>query len=186
MEAEMDDRIREKLEFIYGKGLAVQTVGRLKSLTDRWKEKLGPVTPSSDSGIPADQRDSIMITYGDNIRKPGMEHLEALKNFADEKLTGVVSGIHILPFSPYSSDDGFSVMDYRQVNPDWGNWGHITAIAKNFRLMADLVLNHCSAQGAWFKSFLAGKEAYADYFITVEPGVDLSGVFPASGPPSYP
>jgi glycosidase len=173
----MDDRIKGKLEFIYGRDVGSSTAKRLQTLVDEWRKILPEIPGAPGGGIPADQEDSIMITYGDNIQSPGEPPLVTLKKFAERRLKGVVSGIHILPFSPYSSDDGFSVMDYRQVNPDWGDWSHISDIASGFRLMADLVLNHCSAQGTWFKKFLDGDPKYSDFFIAVDPNTDLSAVF---------
>ena len=173
----MDDRIRSKLEFIYGRETGIDTSKRLKKIIEKWRKILPEIPGSPDGGVPADQGDAIMITYGDNIQLPGEAPLATLKAFADKRLSGVVSGIHILPFSPYSSDDGFSVMDYRLVNPDMGNWEQISAIGGNFRLMADLVLNHCSAKGTWFKQFQDGVPRFDDFFITVEPGTDLSEVF---------
>ncbi len=160
------------------------------------------------SGLPLDQKDAFVITYGDSfllgdppadpqarlqaelgigggIEEDGTvrelagedsRHLRALKTFADRYLKGLVSGIHILPFFPYSSDDGFSIIDYYRVNPDIGDWSDITAIAADFRLMADLVLNHCSAKGPWFKDFLAGKKEYEHYFIDMPEGTDVSQV----------
>jgi glycosidase len=173
----VDDRIKSKLEFIYGREIGINTTKRLNKIVDKWRKILPEIPGSPDGGVPAGEGDAIMITYGDNIQSPGVPPLAILKDFADKKLSGVVSGIHILPFSPFSSDDGFSVMDYRQVNPDWGSWGDISAIGKDFKLMADLVLNHCSAKGTWFKQFLDGVPKYSDFFITVEKGTDLSAVF---------
>ena len=169
--------IEEKLVFIYGQEVGKKTAHRLAELMERWKRQLPEIPGAADGGIPVDQTTTVMITYGDNIQKPGMAPLAALEKFALEHLSGVVSGIHILPFSPWSSDDGFSVMDYRQVNPDWGTWDNIALIGGKFRLMADLVLNHCSAKGTWFREFLAGHPQYSDYFICVDPGSDLSSVF---------
>ena len=173
----MDDRIRAKLEYIYGSETGSATLKKLGKLIDKWRKVLPDIPAPPGGGVPASQADSVMICYGDNIQSSQMAPLATLKAFADQRLKGVISGIHILPFSPYSSDDGFSVIDYRKVNPDWGDWSDISAIAKEFRLMADLVLNHCSAKGVWFSQFLKGNPKYADYFITVEPGTDLSAVF---------
>ncbi len=173
----MDNRIKEKLAFIYGPETAAETTQRLTELIRRWRENLPEIPGAEGGGVPADQGDAIMITYGDNVQRDGEVPLQVLKEFCDRYLEGVVSGLHILPFSPYSSDDGFSVMDYRKVNPEWGDWEDISGIAMNFRLMADLVLNHCSAEGTWFAEFVAGNPKYSDYFITVEPGTDLSAVF---------
>jgi sucrose phosphorylase len=84
--------------------------------------------------------------------------------------------VHILPFFPYSSDDGFSVIDYAWVDPELGRWSHIEELGADFRLMFDAVINHVSRESDWFRAFLAGDPEYADWFITVEPGVDLSEV----------
>ena len=170
-------RIQEKLKFVYGEEVGARTAERLSGLMDRWRRELPKIPGAKDGGVPADQGDAVMITYGDNVQSPGEAPLAVLKRFADERLAGVVSGIHVLPFSPYSSDDGFSVMDYRRVNDDWGDWEDISAIAGNFRFMADLVLNHCSAKGTWFESYRRGEAEFAGYFIEVEPGTDLSAVF---------
>ena len=102
--------------------------------------------------------------------------LRALQQFANRYLNGIVSGIHILPFFPYSSDDGFSIIDYYEVNPALGEWDDISKIAANFRFMADLVLNHCSAKGPWFKAFLAGDEKYQGYFIDLPADSDVSEI----------
>jgi sucrose phosphorylase len=81
-----------------------------------------------------------------------------------------------LPFFPYSSDDGFSVIDYRQVNPDWGEWRDIGALHQDFDLMFDLVINHCSRENLWFIDFVSNREPYTDYFIEVDPQQDVSAV----------
>lgn len=171
----MEHDIQARLKTIYGSTLGISTGRKLKTLMEKWHGSL-PDIPG-DGQLPADERDIIMITYGDSIQSEGEMPLETLRIFMSERLPGFISGIHILPFSPYSSDDGFSVIDYRKINSDLGDWDHISAIGKNFRLMADLVLNHCSAQGIWFRNFLEGSEKYRNYFITVEPGTNLSRVF---------
>ena len=102
--------------------------------------------------------------------------LQSLNAFLQSNLKDVVSGIHILPFYPYSSDDGFSVIDYCQVAPELGTWQDIARLGKDFRLMFDLVANHVSAQSAWFQNFLAGKEPYTGYFPVLDPNTDLSQV----------
>jgi len=171
----MEHSIRKRLKMIYGDTLGAATAQKLETLMEKWRGDL-PAVPG-DGHLPADERDVVLITYGDSIQNRGEMPLETLRNFVVERLLGFISAVHILPFSPYSSDDGFSVIDYRKVNPDWGDWEHIAAIGKEFRLMADLVLNHCSAKGIWFESFLKGHEKYKDFFITVEPGANLSKVF---------
>ncbi len=122
------------------------------------------------------EKTSIVITYGDSIKKDGEAPLETLRTFLDENLRDIIHGVHILPFSPYSSDDGFSVMDYEQVRDDLGTWDNIKEIGEDFTLMADLVINHASAKGKWFNSFISGDPEYADFFVTADPGTDVSAV----------
>jgi sucrose phosphorylase len=121
-------------------------------------------------------RDAILITYGDQFRKPGEAPLRTLADFARRHFKGLISAIHILPFYPYSSDDGFSVIDYRAVDPALGAWGDVQRIGDNFRLMFDAVVNHVSASSEWFRRFLQDDPIYRDWFITVDPRIDLTQV----------
>ncbi|MDX9802173.1 MAG: sugar phosphorylase, partial [Spirochaetia bacterium] len=114
---------------------------------------------------------------GDQFRSKGKAPLKQLKKFIGRNIGDAVSAVHILPFSPYSSDDGFSVIDYRKVNPGWGSWDDVEEIGKTHKLMADLVINHCSAQSMWFRKYLEWDPFYRDFFITVKPGTDVSMVF---------
>ena len=88
----------------------------------------------------------------------------------------MISAVHILPFFPYSSDDGFSVIDYTAVNPALGTWDDVRRLGETFDLMFDLVINHVSSQSEWFQRFKAGDPAYEDFFIRVDPATDLSAV----------
>lgn len=123
-----------------------------------------------------DQSDALMICYGDSLKVEGEKPLVTLKRFLDEWTDGVLSGVHILPFYPWSSDDGFSVLDYSSVNEALGDWANITAIADDFDLMADLVINHCSIRSLWFENFLADREPGKGYFYTASIAEDLSAV----------
>ncbi len=119
---------------------------------------------------------SILITYGDQLHDADQPPLRTLAEFCDTHLRGVVDGIHLLPFYPYSSDDGFSVIDYKQVNPALGTWDDVARVGQHFHLMFDGVINHISAQSEWFKAFLRDDPKYRDYFIVVEGDPDLSQV----------
>ncbi|PLX80385.1 MAG: alpha-amylase [Desulfuromonas sp.] len=123
-----------------------------------------------------DQNDVILITYGDSLRSPDASPLQTLGRFLDHHLRGLVSTVHILPFFPFSSDDGFSVIDYTKVNPDLGDWDDIDGIRKNFDLMIDLVINHVSRESLWFIDFLNNRPPACYYFIEMDPQVDLSDV----------
>jgi hypothetical protein len=123
-----------------------------------------------------DQRDTVVITYGDSLLRAGEKPLRTLKTFLDEHSDGLLSGVHILPFYPWSSDDGFSVLDYSSVNESLGDWSDIKSIASDYDLMADLVINHCSSRSLWFDNFQQGRSPGKDYFFTASPEDDLSDV----------
>ena len=139
-------------------------------LTDNWADSI------AENLDKWSQNEVLVITYGDSIVKSGEKPLATLHQFLGTYFADTITGLHILPFCPYSSDDGFSVIDYLQVNPELGNWEDVKAIAKDFDLMADLVLNHISSQSDWFKQFKQGKEPGKNYFITADPNEDLSQV----------
>ena len=122
------------------------------------------------------QEDIILITYGDSLKRDGEKPLITLQNFAAENLREAISAIHILPFFPYSSDDGFSVKDFMAVDPDLGAWDDIKALSKDFKLMFDYVLNHISAQSEWFAKFLAEEPGFEKLAIETDPALDLSFV----------
>ncbi len=117
----------------------------------------------------------MLITYGDQVQAPNEKPLQTLKAFCDSHLPGVLNSIHILPFYPWTSDDGFSVMDYRQIDPVLGTWDDVSSM-QNFRLMFDGVINHISSQSDWFQKFLQDDLLYKDYFIVINGEPDLSQV----------
>lgn len=127
------------------------------------------------------EMDSILITYGDSIElKDGQKVLEpplkTLHRFISGPLKQAFNSVHILPFYPYSSDDGFAVINYSQVNESLGEWQDVNQIASDFRLMADLVINHCSSRSMWFDQFIKGETPGKDYFKTADPQGDYSNV----------
>jgi sucrose phosphorylase len=123
-----------------------------------------------------DQRDALVITYGDSILREGEAPLQTLKGWLDRHADGMLTGVHILPFYPWSSDDGFAVIDYLQVNDKLGSWEDVLAIGAKYTLMADLVINHCSGSSEWFRNFLQDREPGRDYFATASLDDDLSQV----------
>ncbi|WP_026375002.1 sugar phosphorylase [Aestuariibacter salexigens] len=123
-----------------------------------------------------DQSDIIMITYGDSVVNGDEAPLETLNTVISEHFSESVSGVHILPFFPYSSDDGFAVIDYSTVNQGLGDWSHINAIADDKDLMVDLVINHCSSRSMWFDNFIKGEGSGHDFFFTAPPDTDTSQV----------
>lgn len=116
--------------------------------------------------------DIVMITYGDSVIEDGEKPLKTLERFLDDHLGDTINSVHILPFFPYSSDDGFAVIDYSSVNESLGDWDDITAIADRRKLMSDLVINHCSSRSAWFNNFIKGEGPGSDFFFTANPDED--------------
>lgn len=122
------------------------------------------------------QGDALLITYGNSIIDGAHKPLDLLNDFLHRYLRGTVNGVHVLPFFPYTSDDGFAVTDFRAVNPQLGDWSDINRIAGDFKLMSDLVLNHVSSQGAWFNAYRQGQAPYDRFFFEASPDDDLSMV----------
>ena len=92
-----------------------------------------------------------------------------MDRFLDKYLKGYITCVHILPFFPFSSDDGFSVIDYSSVNPSLGDWEHIESISKKYKLMSDVVINHISSRSRWFSNYKNGDDPGKDYFIEANP-----------------
>lgn len=122
------------------------------------------------------QQDVIMITYGDSLYRADERAMTTLHRFLNEQCDGVINGVHVLPFFPYSSDDGFAVSDYYAVRESVGEWQDIQRLSAEYRLMSDLVINHGSAESEWFQNFIKGEGQGHDYFFTASPGDDLSDV----------
>ncbi len=173
----MNQKILSLLQEIYGAAAGTETARSLALLLEEEGWASPPPGSHVASGLPLDERDVFVITYGDSLTRSGAAPLACLKEFGDSLPDGTVSGLHLLPFFPYSSDDGFSVIDYYRVNPALGTWEDVNALRDRFTLMSDLVLNHCSVHSEWFTRFLARDPAYRDFFITADPHDDLSGVF---------
>jgi sucrose phosphorylase len=123
-----------------------------------------------------DQKDIVMITYGDSVIEDNVKPLSTLHKFLNRYCVNTINNLHILPFFPYSSDDGFSVIDYSTVNQSLGEWSDINQLAKDYGLMFDLVINHCSARSKWFENFIAQTGIGKDFFFTAEITDDLSNV----------
>jgi len=169
------ETIANHLEALYGAETAqallprIEELGRRHSMPDSLRAPRGP-------SLALDQEDALLITYGDQVRASGQSPLRTLGEFCAARLKGVLSGIHILPFYPFTSDDGFSVVDYRAVDPALGTWQEVESLGHGFDLMFDAVFNHISSESAWFQGFLKGDPVYRDYVVVVEGDPDLSAV----------
>lgn len=167
------EALRPRLAKLYGQQQVDRLLERIALVAGRYnylEERCSFDSPCWD------EHSCILITYGDMLHKPGEPGLVTLERFAGDFLEGIVTVIHILPFFPASSDDGFSVVDYRQVDPALGTWDDVECLGLKFRLMFDLVLNHVSSKSKWFDDFRGAIAPAREYFIDVPPGVDLSQV----------
>lgn len=170
-----EKRLKEHLAAVYNKESTEFAIKSILQAVEIFKlEEPQQHTPDYDSLLT--EKDIILITYGGLIKKTGESPLQTLANFIEKYLQNRVSIIHILPFYPFSSDDGFSVIDYWAVNKKLGTWSDLHHLAKKYRLMYDAVINHISSQSKWFKGFLAGDDAYKNYFIAHADTWDLSKV----------
>jgi len=169
--SDLHDRIRGRLDFLYGPR-GDDCFSKLMEIVDRHAEQFCPPQPRL-----WDQSDIVLITYADQIRQQDGPALPALTRFlTEEGLDRLINTVHLLPFYPYSSDDGFSVIDYRQVAEDVGGWEDVRGLGEHVGVMFDLVLNHVSQHSQWFQHYLAGREPYTNYFIEADTEEDLSGV----------
>ncbi len=159
------------LNRIYGRQKGDAAFARLSSML----KDVSPGPSARKEGF-FTETDVILIAYGDTLSGQAEKPLQTLQRFCGDHFMGIFSGIHILPFFPFSSDDGFSVIDFQAVRADLGSWQDIRAIGKQFKLMVDLVANHVSSQSQWFRSYLAGEKGFRQLAIAVDPKVDLSGV----------
>lgn len=166
----LSNKLKQRLSFIYQKEDTDQLVEQSINIIKRYEKNI-PL-----SGKKWDEKEVILITYGDSIVSDNQAPLDTLNDFVKSFLPEEISLIHILPFFPYSSDDGFSVIDYKKVRPDLGNWDNIEDLHQHFDLAADLVINHISSKSQWFKNFLADKAPENGYFIVEDPAKDLSQV----------
>ena len=175
--AEIGRRMREKLGGIYGTEAGEAAFREIERLMRVFYAHKEPAAIEAEQQFsPAErltEKDAVLIAYGDMIRGGQTPPLEHLARFAGDFLEGAFSSIHILPFFPYSSDRGFSVMDFKQVDPNIGRWAHLTELKSRFKLMVDLVLNHVSASHAWFQGFLNANPRYEPFFIAFQDKADL-------------
>ena len=167
-------KVRHHLEYIYDRIKIDEPIeliaGRLIKIMGLDRECHRPVSHQNHWN----QSDIVAITYGDSLYQADEKPLLTLHRFLDEYCSGAINSLHILPFFPYSSDDGFSVINFASVNESLGEWSDIQAIADDYRLMADLVINHCSSRSQWFENFKKGISPGKDYFLSISPDVDTS------------
>ncbi len=166
--------LRRRLAKLYGRDRADRLLDRMYQMIGRYGVGVGLSSSSNSSNL--DQQDVVLITYADMVQEEGRASLDVLREFCSRHLKGAISTVHLLPFYPWTSDDGFSVVDYRRVKSEYGNWKDIECFSDEFQLMFDLVLNHCSSKSPWFREFISGVEPGMNYILDADPTADLSSV----------
>lgn len=168
--AEARERIFKSMCFLYGEDVAEFYLPELERILKVYYAHKTPEKIRQEKDFNQENRfteeDVILITYGDLLR--GKEHspLATLARFCDTYLEGTINTLHILPFFPYSSDRGFSIVDFETVDPHLGSWKDIEDLENRYQLMFDGVINHASSKSRWFQEFLNGGPYYRDFFIT--------------------
>ena len=172
-------RVRAHLDVIYGEEHSQDLVGPVIEAM-RYASSLREPEPYKNYW---DEKDCWLITYATTITEPGKPGLRTMADFCDTHLQDAINGMDVLPFYPYSSDDGFAVTDYLAVDERAGSWEDVRELARRYRLMADLVINHASSQSTWFQNFLSRRDPGKDYFKETTPDEDVSQVIrPRSTP----
>ena len=162
--------IEESLNSIYSKEDSANAYEKTLALINKYKQKV------ESAPYYLTQKDIILITYGDQVFHSGETALSTLSSFLNEYVRDIINTVHILPFYPHSSDDGFSIVNYKGVCPLKGSWKDIEKIRKSHRIMFDGVINHMSQLSRWFNCYLADIPEFEDFFINIDPSTDLSNV----------
>lgn len=170
-----DDKVADRLENLYGPEQKFELLAQIKKLIAGYEFVPEEEKSSTRSWS---QNDAVLITYGDVITpQNGIRNkLQTLTEFITDRLGDAVNTVHILPFFPSSSDKGFSVINYKEVRDDLGQWSDIEFLSQRYNVMADLVINHTSRFSDWFENYQIRKDPGKDYFIEVDSTTDLSKV----------
>ncbi len=169
-------KIKDHLNFLYDEDQASDALEEVTDKIEKFRQQNPSLAESSEGENYFSEEDSVLITYGDQVSTEGEAPLRTLGKFLTKTVGEEFSTVHLLPFFPYSSDDGFSITDYQTVNPEMGDWDDIRELDENFDLMFDAVINHASRQGKWFERYMKGDPEYEDFFIEVDDSWDLSQV----------
>lgn len=163
-------QIEEQLKSIYGVEFRPQYTEKIKELIDHWEQK------EWVKNSPLSEKNVYLIAYGDSVYEAGKLTLQTLHKFLKNHVGSTITDVHLLPMFIYTSDDGFSVKDYRRINPVLGDWENISTLSNDYRLMFDFVANHISQSSDWFQGYLNGESKYSEYFIPYDPEFDTSNV----------
>ncbi|MDK9604731.1 sugar phosphorylase [Lelliottia wanjuensis] len=171
MEINVNDKITNLINLVYGESFSDKD---LKVLLEKIEHAKGVISHQRKKNW--DEKDVVLITYADQFQKSHQKALPVFTRFYNRWLANSFSHVHLLPFYPWSSDDGFSVIDYHRVAPETGEWGDVAELKQSTNLMFDFVCNHMSAKSEWFQRYLNQEPGFEDFFIAIDPETDLSAV----------
>ncbi|MEG1003747.1 MAG: sugar phosphorylase [Clostridium sp.] len=163
-------QIEEKLKLIYEKDYNESYLDLMKKLISKWEDKDFKITDK------VSEKNVYLITYGDSFYNEGEKTLSTLNYFLKENVEDAITDVHLLPMFEYTSDDGFSVVDYMKIDENLGDWNNIKELSKDYRLMFDFVANHMSKSSEWFKGYINDEEEYKNFFIKEYKNFDYNNV----------
>ena len=166
--------IRSKLVNIYKTIFSKKDINYFENEIIQLINNFNKKNPKKKKSI--SEKTTLVICYGDSVYSEKKKSIRVFQSFFQKKLKNYFNTIHFLPFYPSSSDSGFAVKDHYKVDNKLGNWLDIKSISKSTDVMADMVINHSSARGLWFKNFLKKKVPGKDYFLTVDNKFNTSRV----------
>ena len=169
--------ILKRLNFIYRSIISEEKTleysKKINKLINIYKDK----EPKNSTKDYWSENTILLITYADSINR-GLsgKTLNDFGKFYKQYLEKFINSIHFLPFFPSSGDGGFSVKNHNDVDKAYGTWEDIQSLSKKANIMTDLVLNHSSSKGDWYKNFLDDKNPGKNYFYVVDKNYDCSKV----------
>ena len=166
--------LRSKLDNIYKILLSKKDIDYFENEIVQIIKHFNKKNPKKKKNI--SEKTTLVICYGDSVYSEKKKSIKVFQSFFQKKLKNYFNTIHFLPFYPSSSDSGFAVKDHYKVENKLGNWTDINKISKSSNVMADMVINHSSARGLWFKNFLKKKEPGKDYFLIIDSKFNTSRV----------
>ncbi len=169
MKPDLRAKLESNIGLLYG-GDAPGVVTGIEKLLERYAGCIDHCRSSWN------EQDCLLITYGDSLRNNNEPGLVTLENFLLARIRSRFSLVHVLPFYPWTDDDGFSVVDFRKVDTPLGNWENMSSLAGKYRMVFDGVLNHVSKSSEYVQGHLNGDPDYRDFCIEEDVSFDYSQV----------
>ena len=169
--------ILKRLNYIYksiiSEDITLEYSKKINKLINNYKK----ILPEIEKKEAWSENSILLITYVDSVSKGiSGKSINDFGKFYKKYLEKFINSIHFLPFFPSSGDGGFSVKNHHEVDESYGTWADIKDLSKNAKIMTDLVLNHASSEGQWYKNFLEEKKPGKNYFYIVNKDYDCTKV----------